>query len=227
MSPPRAAAALRRERERDLVAATRALFDERGMLDAPIEEIARAVGIARGLIYRQFSSKEELFVLTVTNYLDELEGLLGDAPTSSEGAPADVLAARIEIFARFCLRYPAFQDNVLSLMHRPAKALHDIVSEAIWLRLGQGMAACIDPLAQALRAGVDDGTFTAVDDPEYTANILWTQTLGAMHLARIAVGVRRTGEGAPALFTVDPADVVATCVASALASAGVSLRVRE
>ena len=50
---------LRRERERELVQATRALFDERGMQDAPIEEIARAVGIARGLIYRQFSSKEE------------------------------------------------------------------------------------------------------------------------------------------------------------------------
>ena len=28
-------------RERELVAATRALFDERGMQDAPIEEIAR------------------------------------------------------------------------------------------------------------------------------------------------------------------------------------------
>ena len=190
------------------------------MLDAPIEEIARAVGIARGLIYRQFSSKEELFVLTVTNYLDELEDLLVQAPTTPSAPSGDVLAARIETFARFCLRYPAFQDNVLSLMHRPAKALHDIVSEAIWLRLGQGMAACIEPLTQAVRAGVEDGTFTAVDDAEYTANILWTQTLGAMHLARIAVGVRRTGEGVPALFTVDPEDVVATCVASALATAG-------
>ena len=63
---------LRRSRERELVAATRALFDERGIQDAPIEEIARSVGIARGLIYRQFSSKEELYVLTVTDYLDEL-----------------------------------------------------------------------------------------------------------------------------------------------------------
>src|SRR5947209_6930819 len=62
-----------RTRERDLVHATRALFDERGMQDAPIEDIARAVGIARGLIYRHFSSKEELFVLTVTDYLRELD----------------------------------------------------------------------------------------------------------------------------------------------------------
>jgi len=211
-------AALRRERERELVAATRALFDERGMLDAPIEEIAKAVGIARGLIYRQFSSKEELFVLTVTDYLDELEATLA-AAVAEDGPPPAVLAARIDAYARFCWRYPAFLDIVLSLMHRPATDLHDIVSESIWLRLGQGMAACIDPLARVLRAGEQEGLFT-VADPEYTANVLWTQVLGAMHLARIGVGVRRAGAGVPALFPVRAEDVIATCVASALSTVG-------
>ena len=61
-----------RTRERDLVKVTRGLFDERGMQDAPVEEIARAAGIARGLIYRHFSSKEELFVAAVIDYLAEL-----------------------------------------------------------------------------------------------------------------------------------------------------------
>src|SRR3954466_6176551 len=76
--PAQPSATRRADRERELVRATRALFDERGMQDAPIEEIARAVGIARGLIYRQFASKEELFVLTVTDYLDELDAVLRD-----------------------------------------------------------------------------------------------------------------------------------------------------
>ena len=62
---------LRQVRGAISLAATRMLFDERGMQDAPIEEIAQSMGIARGLIYRQFSSKEELFVLTVTDYLAE------------------------------------------------------------------------------------------------------------------------------------------------------------
>ena len=66
-------------RERELVAATRALFDEQGIQDAPVEKIAQTVGIARGLIYRQFSSKDELYVLTVTHYLDELGGELESA----------------------------------------------------------------------------------------------------------------------------------------------------
>ena len=40
------------------------------------------------------------------------------------------------------------------------------------------------------------------------ANILWTQVLGAMHLARIRVGIRQAAPGIPALFDVEPERVV-------------------
>src|SRR5690242_17610266 len=114
----------RRERERELVRATRALFDERGMQDAPIEEIAKAVGIARGLIYRHFSSKDELYVLTVTDYLAELERVLEEARSPDLDAVAQLEAWAVA-YTGFCLRYPAFLDCALSLMHRPAGELHD------------------------------------------------------------------------------------------------------
>src|SRR3954452_7581878 len=209
---------LRQVRERELVLATRALFDERGMQHAPIEEIAKAVGIARGLVYRQFSSKEELFVLTVTDYLDELADLLREAIGGAPD-PAGELERCSEAFARFCERYPAFLDCSLSLMQRPARELHAMVSESIWLRLGQGMAACVDQLAQVLRRGVAAGAFT-VEDPDFTANALWTQALGLMHLARIGVGVREAAPGVPALFSVPGDRVVAACVAHAMAAVG-------
>ena len=99
-----------RERERELIVATRRLFDERGMLDAPIEQIAREVGIARGLIYRHFSSKEELYVLTVTDYLDELGDLL-DAAVLADDPPPVQLERLTEAYAGFCQRYPAFLDS--------------------------------------------------------------------------------------------------------------------
>ncbi|HEX6745353.1 MAG TPA: TetR/AcrR family transcriptional regulator [Solirubrobacteraceae bacterium] len=209
---------MRRARERDLVRATRALFDERGLQDAPIEEIARAVGIARGLIYRQFSSKEELYVLTVTDYLAELDGLLGEA-TSADLEPAAQLEAWAHAYVGFCLRYPAFLDCALSLMHRPAGELRGALSESVWLRLGQGIASCVHHVAEILRAGARDGTF-AVEDPDYMANVLWTQVLGATHLARIRVGVRQVAPGIPELFTVDPERLTDTCVASVLATVG-------
>ncbi len=37
-----------------------------------MEEIARAAGINRALIYRCFSSREELYVRTISRYLDEI-----------------------------------------------------------------------------------------------------------------------------------------------------------
>jgi AcrR family transcriptional regulator len=209
---------MRRTRERDLVRATRALFDERGLQDAPIEEIARSVGIARGLIYRQFSSKEELYVLTVTDYLSELDGLLGEA-TSADLEPVAQLEAWAHAYIGFCLRYPAFLDCALSLMHRPAGELREALSDSVWLRLGQGIASCVVHVSDILRAGTRDGAFS-VEDPDYMANVLWTQVLGATHLARIRVGVRQVAPGIPELFTVAPERLVETCVASVLATVG-------
>jgi len=210
---------LRQVRERELVSATRALFDERGMQEAPIEEIARAVGIARGLVYRHFSSKEELFVLTVTEYLSELGDLLEEA-VAEERLPRAQLERLTEAFARYCLRYPAFLDCAFALMRRPARETREGVSESVWLRLGQGMGRPIGCLSRVLAAGADDGSF-AVADPDYTANVLWTQGLGIMHLARIGIGLRQYGgSDLPELFSVSPENVVGSCVYSALALAG-------
>ena len=75
----KAAAARRRAREAEIIAATRALFDERGVRDAQIEDIARAVGINRAIVYRHFTGKEELFALTLVGYLDELRDDLAAA----------------------------------------------------------------------------------------------------------------------------------------------------
>src|SRR5215218_5507199 len=74
-----AAAARRRTREQQILAATRRLFDESGVRDAQIDDIARAVGINRAIIYRHFSGKEELFALAVESYLEELRGRLEQA----------------------------------------------------------------------------------------------------------------------------------------------------
>jgi AcrR family transcriptional regulator len=207
----------RQNRERELIAATRALFDERGVQDAPIEEIAKSVGIARGLIYRQFSSKDELYVATVADYLNELVGELDQAEASASDDPVDRLEHMAYAYAGFCQRYPAFLDSALAIMRRPARELNEVVSEVIWLRLGRAMLDSVDHVARILRAGNESGVFE-VEDPDFTANMLWTQMLGAMHLARIRVGMKRAETGLPELFRVESEQVVQACVQSALAT---------
>jgi len=210
--------AARRARERDIVNATRAVFDERGIQDAPIEEIAREVGINKALIYRHFVSKEELFVATVTIYLDELAERLREVDLELDhvGRLRDGWGR----YADFCLEYPAFLDCALSLMRRPVDDLRARVSDAIWLRLIEAMAACIGPLAAILAAGAKDGVLD-VDDPVFVANRLYAQTLGTMHLARTGAGVQGGGDVAPTTLEIDPRRVRDACVADALAAVGV------
>jgi AcrR family transcriptional regulator len=206
----------RREREREIIAATRLLFDERGLQDAPIESIARAVGINKALIYRHFSSKEELYVLTLSSYLADLAELLEEIP--AELPPVARLEEGWRRYTDFCLDHPAFLDCGLSLMRRSAEELREVISDAIWIRLGQNMAACLSKLSRILAEGAEQGVFT-VEDPDFTANQLYAQTLGTMHLARIGVGVRTTS-GVPEPFPIPPSRVQRACIDAVLASVG-------
>jgi AcrR family transcriptional regulator len=207
-------ASVRREREREIVEATRALFDERGIQDAPMEEIARAVGINKALIYRHFASKEELFVLTVTRYLAELDERFGEVDESLD--PRTQLRELSERFVAFCREYPAFPDCALSLMRRPFAELAESVSESVLLRLGQAMSTCLSRLSRVLAAGAEEGVFD-IADPDFVANHLYAQSLGAMHLARVGAGVRILAPGVPEMITIDPEQVGQAAIDAAFA----------
>jgi AcrR family transcriptional regulator len=213
-------ASARRAREREIVEATRALFDERGVQDAPIEEIARAVGINKALIYRHFGSQEELFVLTVTSYLAELEQSFAEVDASLD--PATQLREVSERYGAFCRDYPAFLDCALSLMRQPFPELAERVSQAVLFRLGQAMSGCLSRLSGILAEGAEQGVFKA-NDPDYLANYLYAQGLGAMHLARIGAGVKVLAPGVPQVFAIDPEQVVRTAVEATFAHLSASV----
>jgi len=206
-----------------IIATTRALFDERGLRDAPIDEIARAAGINKALIYRAFDSKEEIFVLTVTDYLAELEAR-GRQDRELED-PVAALRQSVDLYVGFCLEYPAFLDCALSLMQQPAGELRERVSGAVWFRLGRAMSDCLGRLERILAEGTERGVF-AIEDPDFTANRMYAQVLGSMHLARVGVGVRESAPGVAATFPLDPQRVYEACIEDALALARISGPVR-
>jgi len=207
--PPRAA--VRRARERKIVDATRALFDERGAQDAHIDHIARRVGINKALIYRHFASKEELFALTTTRYLAELGALL-EAVDAQTTRPPERLRRGFEAFADYGIEHPAFLDGTLSLLRRPAEDLRARVSDAVWLAVGQAMGACVGWLAHAL----DE---LNVAEPDLRANQLYLEAIGVLHLARSGAALRALAPGMPEAFPVSAAEVRAACVDLALAAA--------
>jgi len=213
------AAARRRARQREIVEATRALFDAREMRDANIDDIARAVGVNRAIIYRHFASKDELFALTLAEYLEELDQRLADVDDAARPAP-ERLAAVAGAYADFCLQYPAFLDCALALLRQPGEYLLAELSEAALQRVGRFMVASLARIADVLRAGTEAGDF-AVEDADVTANMIYLQTLGSLHIARSGFIVRDAGHGVPEVAPVDSDQfrglVVRTCLAAARA----------
>ncbi len=212
-----AAAARRRAREREILAATRALFDERGVRDAQIEDIARAVGINRAIVYRHFTGKEELFALTLVTYLDELRGELEEAAAGHRDA-GERLASLVGAFVDYGVAHPAFTDCAQALMRRSGPELLEEISEGALFRLGRGISSCLATLGGVLEEGVASGDFT-VDDPTLLANTLYASGLGALQLARVGILVAESAPGVPTVGEISPDQVKDYLVASALALA--------
>ncbi len=206
----------RAARSREIVAATRALFDERGVREAQIEDIARAVGINRAIIYRHFSSKEELFAVTLREYLRELDAALAEVP--SGGTPAERIAGLTRAFFDYGLTHPAFVDCAQTLLRRRGPELFEEVSETIMFDLGRDMGACLAHVVATLEAGAATGDF-AVTDPALVANVLYTQGLGALNLAHLELSVRERHPGLPVVDTVTADDLLAHLVRGAVAIA--------
>jgi AcrR family transcriptional regulator len=212
-----AAAARRRRREAEIIAATRRLFDETGVRDAQIDQIAQAVGINRAIVYRHFTGKEELFALTLVEYLVEL----GDALAAADAAgsdPADRLTRITEAFVDYGVAHPAFVDCAQTLMRRSGPELLDEMSESAVFRLGRAISTCLAVLESALEDGVASGEFS-VDDPTLLANTLYASGLGALQLARVGILVKEAAPGVPTVGQVSPEQVRDYLVASALALA--------
>ena len=212
-----AAAARRRRREAEILTATRHLFDARGVRDAQIEDIARAVGINRAIIYRHFTGKEELFALTLVGYLDELDQRLAAADDPSADAVRR-LRAITEAFIDYGLAYPAFVDCALTLMRRPGPELLEEISEGAMFRLGRSIRTCLARVAAAIQAGVDEGSFHT-DDVHLLANTLYAAGLGGMQLARVGMLVKQAAPGIPTVASLSPEQVKEHLVASSIAMA--------
>jgi AcrR family transcriptional regulator len=208
------------------VAATRALFDAREMRDANIDDIARSVGVNRAIIYRHFASKDELFALVLAEYLDELSGRLAasDAPASAPDAPVadspapERLARIAGAYADFCLQYPAFLDCALSLLRQSGNYLLSEISDSSLQLLGQRLVGCLAIIADVLRAGTASGDFQ-IEDVDLTANMIYLQTLGFLHLARNGFIVRDAGNHLPEVRAVDAEQFRALVIRAVLAAA--------
>jgi AcrR family transcriptional regulator len=203
----------------ELMAAARRLFDERGVEDTQMHDIAQAAGISKGAIYRHFTSKEELRVSTVVVYLDELGALLEDVPPNSD--PVEELLDIASTYLRYGMDHPAFLDCCLALLRHPAEELAEDVSLAMMLRVTQAMARSLGILIAALERGREAGVFE-LDDPDAWANYWYARALGSLQLTRVGAIVCPNDSDVPTLRAISPEQLEDIALQDMLADVGVA-----
>jgi AcrR family transcriptional regulator len=90
----------RAERERQTLAAARALFADRGYGAVTMDDVAAAVGVTKPLLYTYFGNKERLYLACMEPAAQELQDAVAAAVAESE-RPADALELGVQAFFSF------------------------------------------------------------------------------------------------------------------------------
>jgi AcrR family transcriptional regulator len=117
--PPRRATAAREdppprrldvdERRRQLVALGMDLFSTRPYDDVSIDELARAAGISKGLLYHYFPTKRDFYVATVREGARQLLERTRSASEGGPGEPLERLRAGLDAFLDYVAQHgPAY-----------------------------------------------------------------------------------------------------------------------
>ena len=147
------------ERREEILRAALDVFAERGYHGSSIDDIARAAGISKALIYEHFTSKEELHVRLLEENADELLVRLGKA--IGELPPGQRLEPGIDAFFAFVEeRTEAWRMLFREAADAPVSAALDRVVAQVTAMVATLIAE--DPAAPSADPDGDEGTNTGV-----------------------------------------------------------------
>jgi len=168
--PPRCTAAPRRtpppgsQKYRSILDTAEELFGALGFKKANVDDIAAQAGVSKPLIYRYFSSKEQLFEVVVERVIgDWCDVVTAEGARETAGADArlrNVLAASLE-FAR---THPVLRG----LLARESQLLLQGYSDV----LDRGTATLRAVLLTAIEQGVREGSVRGDLDATRVADVL-------------------------------------------------------
>lgn len=140
----------RRERRkqmtrRQLLAAGRRLFGEKGLYDSRIEDLTSVAGIAKGTLYGYFADKESLIRAVVGDGFQELRAFVHQAAGTHRGE------ARVRAVVRAHLEFFAAHPDLMRIFHQVRGMLTFHRPE--WRGLRDALEGYLNDLAKLLEPG--------------------------------------------------------------------------
>ena len=87
----------------------REIFSRYGLRKTSVEDITRAVNIAKGTFYSFYTTKEELFLIIFSQVNEEMQGRIMEAFTASKKGPRKRLYDALQMQYAFIDEHPIFQ----------------------------------------------------------------------------------------------------------------------
>lgn len=141
-----------------------------------VVDVARALGMSHGSIYRHFKSKEALFDAVAERWLEAVSSPLA-AIAESRRAPEARLRLWFETLVRFKRKKVLEDPELFAVYHAVAQAAHGVVQKHVATLRGH--------LAQILADGAAKGEFK-VTRPEVAAVVVFDATMRFHHPAFVA-----------------------------------------
>jgi AcrR family transcriptional regulator len=150
-----------------ILEATEKVLRRHGPAKATVLDVARALGVSHGSVYRHFPSKAALRGAVTERWL--LRAHAGLAEIAGESGPAGDRLARWSHALFEAKRHKALDDPELFATYSVLTAEHAAVTE-------QHLAELVVQLTRIIRDGVATGEFTAAD-PARAARALFAATI--------------------------------------------------
>ena len=161
-----------RQREQEILDAALALFLEQGEDRVTVEMIADRVGIGKGTIYKHFETKNEIYLLLMLRYEEDLAEVFAGISDSDD---KEALARE---YFRFRIGDPARYQLFDRLENKVIKdhAVPDLVEKLHRIR-----AANFNQLTHIVEARIQEGSLEDVP-PTYHICAAWALAHGAVAL---------------------------------------------
>ena len=167
----------RARRQQEILEAAKAVFFEKGIHRATVDDVAAQAEISKGTVYLYFQSKESILAHLLLAGLSILLSQLEAAYAPQEPLSAEKhLRQLVEAYWRFSHTYP---DYFRLLMALDRGRFRERVAAEMYQQILTESTRGLELAAKAIRQGVEEGVFTA-DDPLLAAGVLWGALNGAL-----------------------------------------------
>lgn len=193
----------RREREKQerreaILAAASAVFLEKGVGNATMEDIAREAELSKGALYLYFGSKDELFLSIAMSALGDVGRLMAEIERSVQargGNGRELCSELLLSYLAYACRNQSRFRVAMSWLGSSYQVGADNSSFPEYQRAIRGL---VDAAVRALERGREDGSLTFEGSAERIAMQMWGAAVGLLLVEQNAQEVaRRTGTEVP------------------------------